>query len=159
MLPRKQDTPDVPKKTEALIEDIEDAPEDHIEITATQAPESEPVPQVIHYGLCRITAYCSCERCCGKWAANRPRNEAGEPIVYGASGEILTPGVSVASSLPYGTKLCIAGIGDFEVQDRPAERILQKYDNMIIDVYFASHEQALEFAEKCGMYREVYIYV
>lgn len=79
--------------------------------------------------------------------------------MYGASGEILTPGVSVASSLPYGTKLCIAGIGDFVAQDRPAERILQKYDNMIIDVYFASHKQALEFAEKCGMYREVYIYV
>lgn len=144
---------------EALIDDQTDAPEDHIEITATQVPEPEPVPQVRHFGLCRITAYCSCEKCCGKWATNRPRNAAGEPIVYGASGEILTPGVSVASSLPYGTKICIAGMGDYVVQDRPAESILRKYEDFIIDVYFASHTQALEYAERCGMYREVYIYV
>lgn len=104
--------------------------------------------------------YCGCSECCGKWAENRPLDAQGNPIVKGASGEVLTPGVSVASSLPFGTKLMLAGIPNtFVVQDRPAKRILQKYDDLIIDVYFDNHDQAYRFAKACGDYREVYILV
>lgn len=104
--------------------------------------------------------YCGCSKCCGKWAENRPLDAQGNPIITGASGEVLTPGVSVASSLPFGTRLMFAGMPDtFVVQDRLAKHIMQKYDDYIIDVYFANHDQAYQFVEACGDYREVYIIV
>ncbi len=127
-------------------------------------PDFEPTPtpfiNYVNYGECRITAYCGCSKCCGKWATNRPLNEQGIPQVIGASGEILSPNISVASSLPFGTKLRIAGLEqEFVVQDRPAQSILNKYNDMIIDVYFESHEAALHFASTIDDYREVFIIV
>lgn len=159
MLPQWLDTHEDQKRTAALI-DPEPRPEDEVEILVNEPPQPEPIPQVRHFGNCRITVYCGCSKCCGKWAENRPLDAQGNPIVRGASGEVLTPGVSVASSLPFGTRLMLAGIPDtFVVQDRPAKRILQKYDDLIIDVYFDNHDQAYRFAEACGDYREVYILV
>lgn len=123
-------------------------------------PAPNPFINYVNYGECRITAYCGCSKCCGKWANNRPLNEQGTPQVIGASGEILSPNISVASSLPFGTKLRIAGLEqEFIVQDRPAQSILNKYDNMIIDVYFESHEAAIQFASTIDDYREVFIVV
>lgn len=124
-------------------------------------PDLEPEPNpFINYGECRITAYCGCSKCCGKWANNRPLNEQGTPQVIGASGEVLSPNISVASSLPFGTKLRIAGLEqEFVVHDRPAQSILNKYNDMIIDVYFESHEAAIQFASTIDDYREVFIIV
>ena len=125
-------------------------------------PDLEPNPFInyVNYGECRITAYCGCSKCCGKWANNRPLNEQGTPQVIGASGEVLSPNISVASSLPFGTKLRIAGLEqEFVVHDRPAQSILNKYNDMIIDVYFESHEAAIQFASTIDDYREVFIIV
>ena len=123
-------------------------------------PEPNPYIKYVNYGECRITAYCGCSKCCGKWANNRPLNEQGTPQVVGASGEVLSPNISVASSLPFGTKLRIAGLEqEFVVQDRPAQSILNKYNDMIIDVYFESHEAAIQFASTIDDYREVFIIV
>lgn len=98
----------------------------------------EPVAEVL--GEYRITAYCPCEICCGDWAKNRPNG-----IVVGAAGKELQEGVSVAASLPLGTKINIDGIGEYEVQDRIAKWVLEKYDNKVIDIYFESHEDAQNF--------------
>lgn len=40
--------------------------------TAPQEPETTPEPEPVLLGTYRITAYCSCEICCGEWAKNRP---------------------------------------------------------------------------------------
>lgn len=93
-----------------------------------------------------LTAYCSCEKCCGKWALNRPKDEDGNDIVYGASGSVLKAGVSVAvdpSVIPYGSKVYIDGV----------EYVAHDCGGAIkgnrIDVYFGdSHETALEFGKK-----------
>ena len=70
---------------------------------ASQVAAYEP-PLV--YGEVDVTFYCACSKCCGKWAYNRPKDENGKPIVYGASGNVLEPMQSAAcdASVPFGTK-------------------------------------------------------
>lgn len=93
-------------------------------------------------GKYTITAYCACTKCCGKYAANRPGGK-----VIGSAGTELTPGLSVAAWLPFGTRLLIDG-QEYVVEDRTADWIRDKYDSKIIDVYFADHAQALEWGKR-----------
>ena len=109
----------------------------------------QETPEPVLLGTYRITAYCSCEKCCGEWAKNRP-----DGIVYGASSEELVAGVSCASPLPFGTVVEIEGLGTYIVQDRIASWVAEKYDNKVIDIYFDSHEAACEFGLK---YANVYV--
>ena len=134
----------------------------------TYDPPPTPMPEVdvseletttrrLH-GSCRITAYCACEICCGEWAKNRPLDENGNPIVYGASGQVLTPGVSVACSLPYGTELEIDGLpGTYIVEDRTAEWVQDKYNGMTVDIYMDSHEACYDLLSGCPEWMDVYI--
>lgn len=112
-----------------------------------------PMPEVTvepeYLGEFRITAYCSCEICCGKWAENRP-----DGIVYGASGEELVAGVSCASPLPFGTVVEIEGVGTYIVQDRTSSWVVDKYGENLIDIYFDDHEAAREFGLQ---YHDVYL--
>ena len=131
-------------------------------------PPPEPMPEVYIsevettnsrlHGSCRITAFCACSVCCGEWANNRPLDENGNPIVYGASGKELTPGVSVACSLPYGTKLEIDGLpGTYVVEDRTAEWIQDKYNGMTVDIYMDSHEACYELLAGKPEWMDVYV--
>lgn len=115
-----------------------------VEPITTKPEEIEP----IYLGNYRITAYCACKKCCGVWAENRPNG-----IVKGAMGVELTPGYSVASPLAFGTKLYIEGYGDVVVQDRTASWVVEEYNGEIIDIYFDSHEEALNFGVR---YADVY---
>lgn len=130
----------------------------------TPMPEAEVVvskPETTTrrlHGSCRITAYCPCEICCGEWAKNRPLDESGNPIVYGASGQVLTPGVSVACSLPFGTKIEIDGLpGTYIVEDRTAEWIQDKYNGMTVDIYMDSHEACYALLSGKPEWMDVYI--
>jgi 3D (Asp-Asp-Asp) domain-containing protein len=96
----------------------------------------------------RVTAYCACEKCCGKWALNRPVDENGNPIVRGAGGVELVNGYTVASPLPFGTKIELEGYGIVEVQDRTAKWIVEKYGENIIDIYIDDHDKAWNFGVK-----------
>lgn len=123
-----------------------------------EEPEEPAEPEPRYHGSCRITAYCACSVCCGEWANNRPLDEDGDPIVYGAGGEELIPGVSVACSLPYGTKLKIDGLpGTYIVQDRTAEWVQDKYAGMTVDIYMDSHEACYELLSGMPEWMDVYI--
>lgn len=125
----------------------------------------QPMPEIIVeepvrrlHGSCRITAYCACDICCGEWATDRPADENGNPIVYGASGQVLTPGVSVACSLPYGTEIQIDGLpGTYIVEDRTAEWIQDKYNGMTVDIYMPTHESCYELLAGCPEWMDVYV--
>ena len=98
--------------------------------------------EVESLGIFKLTAYCSCGKCCGEWGENRPVDENGEEIVFGASGERLIEGVSVAvdpSVIPYGSVLEIDGC-KYKAQDCGGAI----KDNRI-DVYFDDHQSAVEF--------------
>lgn len=141
------------------------APEPVTAEVVTYDPPPTPMPEIIVeepvrrlHGSCRITAYCPCEICCGEWAKDRPLDENGSPIVYGASGQVLTPGVSVACSLPYGTEIQIDGLpGTYIVEDRTAEWIQDKYNGMTVDIYMPSHEACYDLLSGMPEWMDVYI--
>ncbi len=92
-----------------------------------------------------LTAYCPCEKCCGKWANNRPLDASGKEIVYTASGTIAKEGRTIAvdtRKIPYGTKVVIDGICYVAEDCGGAIK-----DNKI-DVFFESHEKAVEFGKQ-----------
>ena len=122
------------------------------EVITTETPATEVVPveevstEVAtgkrSLGVFYVTSYCSCAECCGCYAYNRPRDAYGNEIVYGASGEVLTSGYSIAvdtSVIPFGTRVEIDGV----------EYIAQDVGGAIqgnrIDVYNSSHAEALNF--------------
>ena len=131
------------------------------QITKTVAETSAPVekqteqpeePKLVCLGTYKLTAYCGCSKCCGKWGENRPVDENGKTIVRTAGGYRAVEGVTVAadiSILPYGTKVIIND-HEYTVQDRGGSINGNK-----IDIYFESHQAALEFGVQ---YADVYIY-
>lgn len=151
-----EDVPQIPATEEVVAENTtteesvvylptEDAEPGVITVCGEEIVEVEPFE---YLGEFRITAYCSCKKCCGKWAENRPNG-----IVYGASGAELKAGVSVASFYPFGTEIYIDGLGEYVIQDRPAEWVFDKYGKNVVDIYFDSHEEACAFGLK---YLDVY---
>lgn len=119
----------------------------------TAEPTPEPTPEVKYTSLgeYKLTAYCACEKCCGHWATKRPLDENGNPIVYTANQSIAKQGVTVAadtSVLPFGTVLMIDG-HEYIVQDRGGA-----IKGNRIDIYFESHEEALQFGVQ---YKEIFM--
>ncbi len=91
-------------------------------------PKTETPPQRKYLGTYTIYAYCPCVKCCGKTNG------------ITASGTIATEGRTVASTLPFGTKLYIDGIGERIVEDRGGAIQGNK-----LDLFMSDHETALKF--------------
>lgn len=94
-------------------------------------PEEEEVTETY-----RITYYCGCKSCCGKWSTNPP--------IVGAYGRELIDGYSCASPLPDGTEIEIKGYGTVRVDDTTAKWVVNKYDGKIIDIYVSDHSKKPE---------------
>lgn len=137
---------------ETAAEDVSVEMTEHIKQTAAStAISTEPVIETVSLGKYKLTAYCGCSECCGKWGENRPLDETGKPIVYTANQSIAKEGVTIAADiniLPYGTAVIIDG-HKYIVQDRGGSIAGNK-----IDIYFESHQAALEFGVQ---YKEVFI--
>lgn len=108
----------------------------------TQVKIAEPYiePEQLYIGEFTITGYCSCEKCCGKWAGSNT-----------ASGIKPTAGRTVGadwSVLPVGTDIYIEGLGYRTIEDKPADWIIQRYDGKIIDVYCKDHATALKIGRQ-----------
>lgn len=124
--------PDIVEATEIVVEN------ESTEKTEVIAPE--PKNALCSLGTFKLTAYCACEKCCGK----------SDGIT--ASGVKAVEGVTVAADtkvLPFGTKIYINGIGERIVQDRGGAIMGNN-----IDVFFESHQTALEFGVQ---YKEVFV--
>lgn len=107
-------------------------------------------PEMMSLGEFKLTAYCSCKKCCGRWARNRPVDAEGNPIVIGASGEELVPGTSIAVDrdvIPMGSEVVING------QTYTAHDSGGDIKGNWIDVYMSSHQEAKEFGVQ---YAEVF---
>lgn len=110
-----------------------------------QEPKQEVKQEWKSLGEFKITAYCSCVRCCSIWAKNRPLDENGKEIVYTASGERAEAGKTIAvdtSVIPFGTEV---RIGDtvYTAQDTGSA-----VKGNVIDIYFDSHEDAVRHGVK-----------
>lgn len=85
-----------------------------------------------------ITAYCHCEKCCGK----------SDGITATGTETIANRTVAVdARNIPHGTRLVIDGI-EYVAEDSVSRRTADKYDGKIIDIYFATHEEALNYGKQ-----------
>lgn len=100
----------------------------------------------IYLGNYKLTAYCSCSVCCGKWGQRT------------ASGTAPVQGRTIAvdpSVIPYGTSVYIEGYGTYIAEDTGgAIKNNDQYGR--IDVYFNDHEEALIFGVR---YADVYLEV
>ena len=85
-----------------------------------------------------LTAYCPCLKCCGKT----------DKIT--ASGKLATQSNTIAAprSIPFGTRIAVKMDADIhiigEVEDRGGA-IKDHGDYISLDLYFNTHEEALEF--------------
>ena len=115
-------------------------PEPSQETAPAQAAQAAAeVSSMTYLGNFTLTAYCACEKCCGKWAALNPNHLT-------ASGAPAVEGVTVAmGGVPFGTQLSING-HIYTVQDRGTP-----YGH--VDIYFSDHASALAFGQK---YADVY---
>ena len=88
----------------------------------------------------RISAYCSCEKCCGVWA-KKGINSSGQRIT--ASGYEIQEGdrfVAAPAEWAFGTVMDISGYGKVEVKDRGGS-----IKGNRLDVYFDTHQEALNW--------------
>lgn len=110
---------------------------------ATKIIEVEPEIELIeehkvnttHTNTFKLTAYCACSKCCGKWADG-----------FTASGTKATQGRTIAVDtkvIPLGTKVIIEGYGEYIAEDTGSAIKGNK-----IDVYFDNHQEALKFGVK-----------
>lgn len=122
----------------------DDGPEaDYIFTAAVAAPE-DVTPGINIANDVRLTAYCSCEVCCGYWATVRPVDELGNQIVYTATGERAVQGVTVAvdpAFIPHGSYVYVQDPNTGEWREFRATDTSPVTGH--VDVYFADHAEAL----------------
>lgn len=120
-------TEEIPQETEAIIY-IETEPV--IATPADTIPETETAYTWESLGTYKLTAYCPCSICCGKWAGGK---------TY--SGTMPAAGRTIAvdkSIIPMGSVILIDGI-EYIAEDTG------NFKGKHIDIYFDSHKQALNF--------------
>lgn len=106
---------------------IETSPEGETEL------EQENIDMNLEYlGIYTLTAYCSCEECCGK----------SDGITASGVKARSNHTIAAPSEFAFGTKLMINGI-EYTVEDRGGAI----KDNRI-DVYFDSHQEAINFGKQ-----------
>ena len=129
--------------------ELDEADEYIMEVKEVEVLVEEPVTTTESYwkslGEYNLTAYCSCEKCCGKYAINRPLDSNGQPIVYTSIGTIAKAGRTIAvdpTYIPYGSQV---RIGDTTYTAEDCGGAIKQND---IDIYFDNHQSALEFGRQ-----------
>lgn len=105
-------------------------PETTTEVELTTV-KYEDIPDYTDLGIFKLTAYCSCTKCCGK----------SDGIT--ATGTQAKAGRTVAvdpSKIPYGTNLMINGNSNYIAEDCGGA-----VKGNVIDIYFDSHSEAMNF--------------
>ena len=81
--------------------------------------------------LTRVTAYCPCRKCCGRWADGI--TASGKPVTFNGGRFVAAP-----RGVPFGTMVTIPGYGTVPVLDRGGA-----IKGNRIDVFFPTHRAAL----------------
>lgn len=138
------------------------APQAAVEVTVAPGPEvllaavEQPaedyssIDPLELIGTFKATAYCPCVECCGVWSAEHP--DRGDDYVQKTrSGTIPEEGRTIAadwSVLPEGSEVIICG-HPYIVEDTGGA-----IKGNRIDIYFESHEEALEYGvQDVDLYR------
>lgn len=118
-----------------------DAQETTTEEETTDIPlttvKFEDIPEYTELGTFKLTAYCSCSKCCGK----------SDGITASGKKAKANHTVATDSSIPFGTELYING-NTYIVEDRGVK-------GNVVDIFFNSHEEAQNFGVKYAKVFEV----
>lgn len=113
------------------------------EATAGLDTEKEPAALNVAHDV-RLTAYCSCEICCGYWATVRPLDENGNQIVYTSTGARCVQGETVAVDpefIPHGSYVYVRDPHTETWREYRATDTSPAANH--VDVYFSDHAAAL----------------
>ena len=116
----------VEEPEEPTVEYPEEIPDETVETN-----NAETNLNLVSLGEFRLTAYCNCSKCCGKWAGGAT-----------ASGVMPVANHTIAvdtSVIPFGTEIVIYG------NTYVAEDTGSGIKGNCIDIYFNSHQEALNF--------------
>ena len=114
-------------------------PTPEVSESAVEEPE---MPAPIELGEFKTTAYCTCIKCCGIWSAEHPSRVGTDYVQRTKSGTIPTADRTVSVDpdvIPLGTVLIIDG------HEYIAEDTGSAVKGNVIDIYFDSHELAVEY--------------
>lgn len=106
--------------------------------TATEPPTETTTERFTEMTV-TATAYCPCEKCCGKWAKDRSDGIKTASGAYARSNHTIAVDPSV---IPFGTTIIINGI------EYIAEDTGGAVKGKMIDIYFDSHEEAQAFGRQ-----------
>lgn len=99
-------------------------------------------------GMCEITAYCTCVKCCGIWSQDHPSRQGTDYVQLTKTGTVPTEGRTVAVDpdvIPLGSAVFINGVCYI------AEDTGSAIKGNVVDIYFADHEEAKQFGRQTAM--------
>ncbi|MCL1821080.1 MAG: 3D domain-containing protein [Oscillospiraceae bacterium] len=135
--------PDTITDTIAEPEDILPPTEDEPHIETVSVPNGTPTS----LGEFRVTAYCECRKCNGKWTGHKLNTPTQGGSRYPIAGYTISVDPNV---IPLRSVVELEGLGARYAQDTGSA-----IKGNRIDLFLASHEEALEFGVKM---LEVWIY-
>lgn len=140
--------PPEPREVVSQPSPVDDTPQDAAE---RPAEDHSSVADLELIGTFTATAYCPCVKCCGIWSAEHPSRDA-DYAQRTSSGTIPEEGRTISADwdvLPKGSEVVING-HPYIVEDTGGA-----IKGHRIDIYFESHEAALEFGvQEVDIYRE-----
>jgi 3D (Asp-Asp-Asp) domain-containing protein len=129
-------TPEVTEITTEATTEESSTVEETTDIPLTTV-KFEDIPDYTELGTFKLTAYCSCSKCCGK----------SDGITASGTKAKANHTVATDSSIPFGTELNING-NTYIVEDRGVK-------GNVVDIFFDSHEEAQNFGVKYAKVFEV----
>ena len=93
----------------------------------------------------RATAYCSCPKCCGTWSKDHPSRQGTDYEQHTTLGTVPVAGRTIAVDpevIPLGSRIILDG------HEYTAEDTGSDVKGNHIDIYFDSHEAALDWGVK-----------
>lgn len=144
--------PPEPQEVVSQPSPVDDTPQEPAEKPAEKPAEDySSLDRLELIGTFTATAYCPCVKCCGIWSAEHPSRDA-DYVQRTSSGTIPEEGRTISADwdvLPKGSGVVING-HPYIVEDTGGA-----IKGHRIDIYFESHEAALEFGvQKVDVYRE-----
>lgn len=128
------------KDTEKVKKEKKENTKPKVEKVKVENKEIKEESNLVSLGEFKLTAYCSCSKCCGKWA--------GSPTASGVMPKANHTIAVDTSVIPFGTKVMING-NTYVAEDTGSAIKGNK-----IDIYFDSHSKALNFGVR---YAEVFV--
>lgn len=142
------ETKDEPKKDEVVAEDIKEVVNEVKKVSYKELAENNPPTEYKEVIEATATAYCLCQKCCGKSPSSPGYGvtASGLKIVPGTGMKVIAVDPKV---IPLGSKVYVEGLnGAWDYGYAVAGDTGGAIKSMKIDLYMDSHEETLSWGRK-----------